>query len=134
MEATLATLTRPFRVEVVAALQPWSVQYGSDQLRYKFLLLRGGSRTGKSTLAKSLGQLFGWRPPYVQTVQGAPAPDLKDFRREEHGFILFDNVNSMDFVLDHRALFQSNNSIHTLGISQTGIYSYRVWLYNRSHG
>ena len=35
----------------------------------------------------------------------------------------------MDFVLDHRALFQSNNSIHTLGISQTGIYSYRVWLY-----
>ena len=43
------------------------------------------------------------------------------------GYVLFDNVNSMEFVLDHRALFQSNNLIHTL--LQTGIYSYRVQLH-----
>ena len=62
-------------------------------------------------------------------MQGAPAPDLKEFRREEQKIIVFDNINSMEFVLDHRALFQSNYSIHTLEITQTGIYSYRVWLY-----
>ena len=35
----------------------------------------------------------------------------------------------MKFVLTQRALFQSNNDIHTLGESKTGIYSYQVWLY-----
>ena len=65
----------------------------------------------------------------AQTVQSAPASDLKEFQREEHGYILFDNVNHMDFVLNERALFQSNNDIHTLGSSRTGIYSYLVWLF-----
>ena len=129
VEAARAALKLPFRVGVVTSLRPWAEQYTVDLLRYKFLVLRGGSRTGKSTLAKSLGELFNWLGPYVQTVQGAPAPDLKEFKRETHGYVLFDNVNSMEFVLGHRALFQSNNSIHTLGLSQTGIYSYRVWLH-----
>ncbi|CAE7524891.1 unnamed protein product [Symbiodinium necroappetens] len=79
-EQRLQALKRPFRPEVLAALQPWAAQYSTDQLRYKFLVLRGGS----------------------------------------HGYILFDNVNDMQFVLDHRALVQSNNSVHRLG---------RVWLF-----
>ena len=52
---------------------------------------------------------------------GAPTPDLKDYDRERHGCILFDNVNDMQFVLDHRALLQAN--------TQTGMYAYRVWLH-----
>ena len=128
-EHHLQRLQRPFRADIVAALAPWALQYQSLALRYKFLVLRGGSRTGKSTLAKSLGQLFGLGAPYIQTVQGAPTPDLKDYDRERHGYILFDNVNDMQFVLDHRALVQANNSLHTLGVSQTGMYAYRVWLH-----
>ena len=73
--------------------------------------------------------MLGLRPPYVQTVQNAEAADLRNFSRDEHGYILFDNVNDMDFVLTQRALFQSNNDIHTLGESKTGMYSYKVWLY-----
>ncbi|CAE7197697.1 hypothetical protein AK812_SmicGene25801 [Symbiodinium microadriaticum] len=88
-EQRLQALQRPFRPEVLAALQPWAAQYSTDQLRCKFLVLRGGS----------------------------------------HGYILFDNVNDMQFVLDHRALAHSNNSVHTLGQSQTGMYAYRVWLF-----
>ena len=38
-------------------------------------------------------------------------------------------MNDMEFVLDHRALVQSNNSVHSLGQSQTAMYAYRVWLY-----
>ena len=97
-------------------------QYQSVQLRCKFLVLRGGSQTGKSTLAKSLDHLFGWRRPFV-------APDLKAYSPEEHGYILFDNVNHMDFILNVRTLFQANNDLHTLGASRTGIYSYSVWLF-----
>ncbi|CAJ1346149.1 unnamed protein product, partial [Effrenium voratum] len=125
----LALLQRPFRSDVLAALGPWASQYAELKMRYKFLVLRGGSQTGKSTLAKSLGDTFGWKPPYVQTVQSAPAPDLKEFEREEHGYILFDNVNHMNFVLNEQALFQANNDLHTLGSSRTGIYAYSVWLF-----
>ena len=63
------------------ALRGWTTQYDSQKMRYKFLVLRGGSQTGKSTLAKAL------------------------YNREEHGYIVFDNVNHMDFVLNERALF-----------------------------
>ena len=95
---------RPFRPEVLSRLQPWVSQYQSVQLRYKFLVLRGGSQTGKSTLAKSLGHLFGWCRPFVQTVQSAEAPDLKAYSPEVHGYILFDNVNHPGSIAD-RYLF-----------------------------
>ena len=42
---------------------------------------------------------------------------------------IFDNVNEMSFLLEHRALFQANNDLHILGESKTGMYSYDVWLW-----
>ena len=129
IQKQLASLIRPFKATVLERLAPWAQQYASLKMRYHFLVLRGGSQTGKSTLAKCLGQLYGWRPPFVQTVQSAASPDLKGFCRDTHGYILFDNVNCMDFILNERALFQSNNDMHTLGSSRTGIYSYSVWLF-----
>ena len=125
----LAPMCTQFKGEVVHALAPWRAQYQADALRYKFLVLRGGSRTGKSTFAKALGNICGFGRCFVQTVQNAVAPDLKQFANDEHGYILFDNVNDMEFVLSQRALFQANNDMHTLGDSKTGIYAYQVWLY-----
>ena len=93
------------------------------------MVIRGGSRKGKSTLAKGLGEEFGWKPPFVQTVQNAEAADLREYNEDDYGYILFDNVNDMEFILSQRALFQSNNDIHTLGQSKTGMYSYNVWLF-----
>ena len=128
-QQALNALLRPFKPEVVDALRGWATQYDSQKMRYKFLVLRGGSQTGKSTLAKALGQVFNWPRPFVQTVQSAEAPDLKQYNREEHGYIVFDNVNHMDFVLNERALFQANNDLHTLAGSRTGMYAYSVWLF-----
>ena len=116
--ARLALLRRPFRQDVIVQVAKWYAQYTRDELRYSFLVL-----------AKALDGLLGLRPPYVQTVQNAEAADLRAFSREKHGYILFDNVNDMEFVLSQRALFQSNNDIHTLGESKTGMYSYQVWLF-----
>ena len=61
--ARLAPLKRPFKADVVERLQAWASQYEELQPRYKFCVLRAGSRCGKSTLAKSLHDLFPWKPP-----------------------------------------------------------------------
>ena len=128
--AQLAPLRKAFKADVLDALRPWAEQYSSNAERYKFLVLRGASRTGKSTLARGLGEALGLGGrPFVQTVQSATSPDLRSYDPQLHDYVVFDNVNDMRFVLDYRALFQANTDIHTLGESRTGIYSYDVWLF-----
>ena len=122
--AQLAPLQNEFRAEVWSSLGPWFSQYQEVLPRYKFLVLQGASRTGKSTLARSLGGT-----PFIQTVQSALSPDLRGYDPHVHNYILFDNVNDMSFVLDYRALFQANNDVHTLGDSKTGMYSYDIWIW-----
>ena len=126
----LAPLQKAFKPEVLARLEPWRQQYKSIASRYSFLVLRGASRTGKSTLARSLAtELEVSGLPFVQTVQSAESPDLRNYDADFHSYIVFDNVNDAQFVLDQRALFQANNDVHTLGESKTGMYSYEVWLF-----
>ena len=125
----LAPLKHDFLPAILARLRPWSEQYKQDEMRYNFLVLRGVSRSGKSTLAKSLGKLLGLGVPYIQTVQSAASADLKGFNNDVHGYIVFDNVNDQEFILSQRALLQANNDVHTLADSKTGIYAYDVWLY-----
>jgi len=88
------------------------------------LVLFGNSRGGKTTLAKSL-----FPNAFVQTVQSADAPDLRGFDYTHHKMVVFDNVNSSDFILNYRALTQANNDMHVLRQSSTGMYAYKVWLW-----
>ena len=120
----LAPLRRPFKAAVMEQLQAWAAQY-----QRKFCVLRAGPRCGKSTLAKSLHELFSWKPPYVQTLQAEIAANLRTFSLERHGYIAFDNLNSSQLILSQRAMMQSNCDVHTLGQSKTGIYSYPVYLH-----
>ena len=123
----LAALRKDTKPEVKARLIAWENQYTETLERFKFLVIRGASRTGKSTLARTLGGKA--KTPFIQTVQSAVAPDLRAYDADFHSYIVFDNVNDMQFVMDYRALFQANNDIHTLGESKTGVYSYEVWLW-----
>lgn len=130
--AALQPLQKPFLPEVVAQVKDWAQQYQVLDSRYKFLVLRAPSRAGKNTLAKSLHLLMPElipKPLFVQTVQSAAAADLQQYNRQSHGFLLFDNCNSMDFVLSQRALFQANPDFHRLGQSQTNVFSYEVYLF-----
>ena len=116
--ARLVPLTKDFLPEIVERLRPWRKQYSADAMRFNFLVLRGVSRSGKSSLAKALGELLGLGLPFIQTAQSASAADLKNFSNDRHGYIVFDNVNHHDFVLSQRALFQANTDIHTLAGSK----------------
>ena len=93
------------------------------------LLLMGASRTGRSTLARSLGKALRFGDaPHPQTVQSAEAPDPRRYRPETRPYIVLDNVNDIrKFILAQKALFQANNDEHTLGERKTGCY--HVWLW-----
>ncbi|CAJ1394414.1 unnamed protein product, partial [Effrenium voratum] len=56
-EVSLQRLKGDFKAPVLARCESWASQYQEPKMRYKFLILRGGSQSGKSTLAKSLGAL-----------------------------------------------------------------------------
>ena len=62
-------------------------------------------------------------------MQDDSSADLRSYCRTRHGYIVFDNVNSMQFVLSQRALMQSNSDVHSLGQSKTGIYRYSVYIF-----
>ena len=126
----LAPMQKSLKPSILEQLTPWHSQYRTVLPRFKLLVLRGASRTGKSTLARSLAAMLGASgSPSVQTVQSAESPDLRSYSAQQHPYIVFDNVNDQSFVFNHRALFQANNDIHTLGESRTGIYSYDVWIW-----
>ena len=42
---------------------------------------------------------------------------------------ILDNINDWAFILEHRALLQANTDFHKLGESQTGVFSYTVFLW-----
>ena len=50
------------------------------------------------------------------------------YEADFHSYMVFDNVNDMECVMDCKAMFQANSDIHVLGKSKTGMYSYEVWL------
>ena len=72
--------------------------------RFKVLLLRGGSRSGKTQKAKSI---FGHAHTLVVNCQGLgnAIPSLQDFDRSVHKCIVFDECQQ-DQVLSNKALFQ----------------------------
>lgn len=40
-----------------------------------------------------------------------------------------DNVNNLQFILDYRAVLQSNQETHRLGDSATSMYAYTIYLW-----
>jgi hypothetical protein len=92
--------------------------------RYMLYGLQGPSQAAKTSFTKAL-----FKSPFVVTVQGQETLDLREFKYGFHDALILDNVNSLELVLSHRALLQSNNDTHRLGVSSTGIYSYAVYLW-----
>ena len=122
-QRVLAGRRRPFcnLPEVVE----WRKQYDEDNFRFRFLVLEGPSRFGKTQFVRSL-------VPEDQVLElscsGGTPIDLKSFLRHKHKLVLFDEVEAPQ-VLALRKAFQAGPSPVQLGQSQTGMYTYWVFLY-----
>lgn len=120
----LATDTKAFRV--VPAVLEWQKQYAAWQHRYKFLVLDGPSRMGKTLFAKSLSP--GPASVLELNCSSELAPDLRGFRHGQHTLILFDEIVPHQ-VLAERKFFQACNAKIQLGCSATNCYAYNVYAY-----
>ena len=93
--------------------------------RYKFLVLNGRSRTGKTCLARQIVC-----PPH-ETLElncaGGSEPDLRGFSRLKHRAVFFDEGTPM-MVLKQKKLFQAGPTWTQLGMSTTNCHSYNVML------
>lgn len=109
----------------------WQRQYLPPQvhsaLRFKPLLLRGESQSGKSRKAISL---FGHANTLIVNCQGLGCnlPSLRAFRRAEHKCIVFDEARSQQ-VLANKMVFQAGIDTLTLSQSLCNAHAYTLWLF-----
>lgn len=123
LERVIRGSQRPFkRIEDV---EVWDRQYDEVKDRYKFLVLDGKSRTGKSRFAANRTS-----PEKFLNVDcsSATEPDLRCFDRDKHEVVLFDE-GSPDLVLRVKKLAQASIDEVRLGQSATNINSYVVWFH-----
>jgi len=111
----------------VPEVDRWLEQFLTVQRRYKFLVLDGPTRMGKTEFAKSLvgpGQCL------ELNMSAAPEPNLRDYDHEQHELILFDEC-SIDAILRQKRLFQAPACVLSLGASATNCFAYDVWVHRK---
>jgi len=114
-EQTLGRIERPFKVYSI--VEEWKSQYTQVLHRYRFLVLCGPSRLGKTQFAKSLVEPAAAETHECNCAAGAE-PDLRDFRYHKHKLVLFDEIEPAA-ILSQRKLFQASASEVQLGCSAT---------------
>lgn len=108
-------------------MSQWQEHSSKPLTRYKSLLLRGESRSGKTLRAMGL---FGSEATFPVNCQGCSPnlPSIRDFSRNRYQAILWDEVDEQQ-VLKNKMVFQSPMQMVTLGQSQCNAFAYPVFLY-----
>ena len=125
LESTLGTFRSSPRIVV------WQRQYVSClvelAMRFQSLLLKGESQSGKTRKAISI---FGHSRSLVVNCQGLGSnlPSLRQFSREKHLCIIFDECSSRQ-VLANKLVFQAGVDPVTLGQSACNAHAYEIWLH-----
>ena len=114
---------RPWRV--LPEVDAWNCHYECDLDRYRFLVLDGPSRMGKTRYCESL---VGEGKALVVDCAGAMTPDLSKFARGTHELILFDEM-SAKAVIANKKVFQASVDRVCLGNSQTNVNMVSLWLW-----
>ena len=119
--ASLDAEQRPQRH--VPAVAKWLLEQARPQLRQRFLVLDGPSRTGKTLYCTALR---GRRLTVDVNCAGVTTePDLRSFRPGHHAALLFDEA-SAQMVLRNKKLFQAPVASVQMAQSSTNCHSYAV--------
>ena len=116
---------KPFKsIEVV---NDWVRSHEVNLMRYKFLVLCGGSGLGKTQFAKGL-------VPAGRSLElnmaSAPEPDMREYDPNLHDLVLFDECTPKQ-VLRQKKLFQCPPVEVGLAASATSCHAYKVWVHKK---
>ena len=126
--AKLATIERPYRH--LPDMDSWLSQYRDDRPmdRYKFLVLDGPSRVGKTRFVQNK-LVSNPATALILDCADAVVPALKgNFSRQEHKLIMFDEAHA-EMVIRCKKLFQASVNPTTYGSSPTNVFVHTVWLH-----
>jgi len=118
----LTDVRRPWRHLPLVEL--WREQYKHTQSRYKFLVLDGPSRMGKTEYARALCREGGL---LELNMAGGAQADLREFDPLLHEMLLFDECTPQQ-VLQNKKLFQAGASLVQMGTSTTNMYAFAVYV------
>ena len=118
--------------KVYRQIEEWRQQYLPEVSgwlsRFKFLVLEGPSRKGKTELAKSL---YGVEATFYTNVQDVSEPNLRGFDRRKHKACILDEATP-ELVLQNKVLFQATADGVDLSQSKCGQHTYWRLLYARA--
>jgi hypothetical protein len=108
----------------IAAARPFLSQFtpatAATKTRFLFLVIVGATKTGKSQFAE---HALGFRSPYVN--EGSFY--LQGFDKDNNDAIILSDVPGItSFVLQYKAVFQSNDNVTMVGGSSTNMYAISV--------
>ena len=109
-------------------VQDFLQQFQQPLHRYKFLVLAGPSRVGKTAFARSLCE-DGKEVLEINCASG-DEPNMRAYRLRVHGLILFDEIVAGQ-VAQQRKLFQAQSAPVQLGCSATNCHSYDVFVWRK---
>jgi hypothetical protein len=129
VRAKVETKLRPFHGShsIDVFLEQFVASSSGPKQRYRMLLLRGLSRSGKTAKACSL---FGSMNTLVANCQGM-SPDLPSimaFERAKHQAIVWDEIDEQQ-VLANKKVFQASVDPVALGQSKCNQHAYKRWLH-----
>ena len=116
---------KPFKsIDVV---NDWVRSHDTNLMRYKFLVLCGGSGLGKTQFAKGL---VGAGRTLELNMASAPEPDMREYDHTAHDLVLFDECGP-EQVLKQKKLFQCPPVEVGLAASATSCHAYKVWVHKK---
>jgi hypothetical protein len=123
--SVLHSAAKPFHR--LPEVELWKRQFESEAFRFKFLVLEGPSRIGKTVFARMT-----LTPPdrefFELNCAGEAELNLRGVQPLRHGLIIFDEISPVQ-VIRQKKVFQAGPTEIQLGASSTSMFCYSKWLY-----